>query len=86
MAVHQPDRPAAEAHVLQSGPGGTAHERATTARAATADATAAQQGPTEQAELRPRGAMAATLLYLLVVAAAWGYMYFSLLRAGQGTP
>ncbi|NLG69858.1 MAG: hypothetical protein GX496_09955 [Firmicutes bacterium] len=35
---------------------------------------------------RPRGAMAATLLYLAVIAAAWGYMYFSLLRAAHAMP
>ncbi|MEW6046393.1 MAG: hypothetical protein AB1609_07920 [Bacillota bacterium] len=29
-------------------------------------------------EVRPRGAMAIMLLYLLVVVAAWAYMYLSL--------
>lgn len=44
----------------------------------------APTGPAQQEALHPRGAMAATLLYLLVVVAAWGYLYLSLLRAGQG--
>ena len=29
--------------------------------------------------------MAATVLYLLAVVAAWGYLYLSMLRAGQGS-
>lgn len=48
-------------------------------------APSAPEGPAEQVALRPRGAMAATLLYLLAVVAAWGYLYLSLLRAGQGS-
>ncbi len=39
-----------------------------------------------EAHAPPRGAMAATLLYLVLIAAAWGYMYFSLLRAAHALP
>ena len=74
MSVRQTQETAVEARLAANGMSDVQGHRAAAAR----------QQPAEEAEVRPRGAMVVTLLYLLAVVAAWGYMYFSLLRAGQG--
>ncbi|MBE3599190.1 MAG: hypothetical protein IMX02_10520 [Limnochordaceae bacterium] len=52
---------------------------------ATAAATEVRQrpaAPEEVVEEHPRGAMLATLLYLLAIVGAWAYMYANLLSRG----
>ncbi|HEY8498215.1 MAG TPA: hypothetical protein VIK90_03090 [Limnochordales bacterium] len=68
--------------VHQTGPGATAAARP----ADEAGAVHRQPDSLPEVQARPRGAAAATLIYLAVTAAAWAYMYFTLLHAASARP